>query len=97
MVKYELEDLAIVSENYKIIYEKYLVIKGTLKQHSYDGPSSIDHSGSKFYYQEGKLHRENGPAIESPLGSCLYFLNGVYLSEVDYFKAIGKEYLLNFK
>ena len=38
--------------------------------------------GSKAYYLDGKLHREDGPAVESPDGDKRWYLNGkrVYLS-----------------
>ena len=32
--------------------------------------------GTKFWYLNGKLHREDGPAIEYPDGSKLWYLNG---------------------
>ena len=32
--------------------------------------------GSKFWYLDGKLHREDGPAIEYPNGSKRWCLNG---------------------
>jgi hypothetical protein len=33
-------------------------------------------SGSKFWYLNGKCHREDGPAIECASGSKFWYLNG---------------------
>jgi hypothetical protein len=38
-------------------------------------------SGKKSWYQNGKLHREDGPAIEYANGSKEWFLNGEYHRE----------------
>ena len=37
---------------------------------------NVDDCGSKFWYLNGKLHREDGPAIEYPDGSKFWYLNG---------------------
>ena len=37
--------------------------------------------GTKYWYQNGKCHREDGPAIEYPSGSKEWFLNGKYHRE----------------
>ena len=36
----------------------------------------IDTNGTKFWYQDGKLHREDGPAIEFANGTRFWFLDG---------------------
>ena len=36
----------------------------------------IDPDGTKEWFLNGKLHRENGPAIEWPTGLREWFLNG---------------------
>ena len=36
----------------------------------------IDNYGTKRYYLNDQLHRENGPAIECPSGNKLWYLNG---------------------
>jgi hypothetical protein len=48
------------------------------KCHSIDGTIilKIFSFGSKFWYTNGKLHRENGPAIEFANGKKEYWLNG---------------------
>jgi len=33
--------------------------------------------GSKWYYLNGKRHREDGPAYETAAGSKFWFLNGL--------------------
>ena len=37
---------------------------------------SFDRRGDKEWYLNGKLHRENGPAIEYPDGTKIWYLNG---------------------
>jgi hypothetical protein len=41
-------------------------------------------SGDKFWYLNGKLHREDGPAIERSNGDKHWFLNGNLLSEAEF-------------
>ena len=36
----------------------------------------INKRGTKFWYLNGKLHREDGPAIEYPNGDGFWYLNG---------------------
>ena len=35
-------------------------------------------NGSKYWYLNGNLHREDGPAIEKANGSKVWYLNGKY-------------------
>ena len=37
----------------------------------------INANGDKFYLKDGKLHREDGPAIEFVCGDCAWYQNGV--------------------
>jgi len=41
-------------------------------------------NGSKFWYLNGKQHREDGPAVEYANGEKLWYLNGVGLTESDF-------------
>jgi hypothetical protein len=36
----------------------------------------VDDNGTKYWYFNDKLHREDGPAIEYPDGSKFWYLNG---------------------
>ena len=36
----------------------------------------VDENGCKWWFLNGKHHRENGPAIEYPSGSEAWYLNG---------------------
>ena len=36
----------------------------------------ISEEGSKRWYKKGKLHREDGPAVERASGSKFWFING---------------------
>jgi hypothetical protein len=38
-------------------------------------------NGSKFWYLNGKLHREDGPAIECSDGTKFWYLNGKFHRE----------------
>ena len=33
-------------------------------------------NGDKYWYKNDKLHRENGPAVESPNGDKAWWING---------------------
>ena len=46
--------------------------------------------GSKHWFLNGKLHREDGPAIECTDGSKCWYLNGKYLTEKQFNKKIKK-------
>ena len=41
----------------------------------------VDNNGDTFWYINGKLHREDGPAIEWGNGNRYWYLNGVELTE----------------
>jgi len=41
-------------------------------------------SGSKEWYLNGKLHREDGPAYEDSDGTKIWYLNGKKLTEADW-------------
>ena len=40
--------------------------------------------GNKYWYLNGKLHREDGPAIEYATGYKAWRLNGKYVTEVEH-------------
>jgi hypothetical protein len=41
-------------------------------------------NGNKFWYLNGKLHREDGPAVEYADGNKAWFLKGKELSEEEF-------------
>jgi hypothetical protein len=45
---------------------------------------------TKEYRKDGKLHREDGPAVEMPRGSKYWYLNGVEYSEENWQKEVAK-------
>lgn len=45
------------------------------------GPAVVYITGKKIWYQHGKVHRENGSAIESPCGMNMYWLDGAPTSK----------------
>jgi hypothetical protein len=42
-----------------------------------DAPTQIMPDGTKLWLLNGKLHRENGPAVEHPWGTKCWFQNGL--------------------
>ena len=50
----------------------------------------IDEYGTKYWWLNGLLHRENGPAVEYASGYKYWYLNGKIYSESDYWKEINK-------
>ena len=40
--------------------------------------------GHYYWYLNGKLHREDGPAVEFSDGIKLWYLNGVNLTEAEF-------------
>ena len=45
---------------------------------------------TKYWFLNGKRHRENGPAIEYANGDKYWYLNGLEYSESDYWKELKK-------
>ena len=43
----------------------------------------IDDNGTKRWYSKGKLHREDGPAIECADGDKSWYINGQCVTEQD--------------
>jgi hypothetical protein len=51
-----------------------------------------DADGNKSWWLNGKLHREDGPAIEDADGDKLWYLNGEYVTEEEHKRiALGKQ------
>jgi len=47
-------------------------------------------SGNKYWYLDGKLHREDGPAIEFSYGANEWYLYGKFLTEAEHKAATSK-------
>ena len=47
--------------------------------------------GTKLWYLNGKLHREDGPAAERATGTNLWFLNGEPLTMAEWVIASEKD------
>jgi len=43
----------------------------------------VDNEGTKRWYLNGKLHREDGPAVEYANGGKFWYLNGKLVTEQD--------------
>jgi len=44
----------------------------------------VHENGTKFWYLNGKLHREDGPAVEWANGTKSWYLNGEELTEEEF-------------
>jgi len=51
----------------------------------------VDENGNKFWLLNGKLHREDGPAIEFANGQKDWYLNGKRLSEEEFLRRTSPE------
>jgi hypothetical protein len=47
-----------------------------------------DKDGDKFWYFNGELHREDGPALEFTSGYKCWYINGEEYSEKAYYKKL---------
>ena len=52
-------------------------------------------NGIQSWHLDGKLHREDGPAIIRPDGYQVWWLNGVRVSAEEVFNKLPKEKQLN--
>ena len=48
-------------------------------------------NGDKEWYLNGKLHREDGPAVEYANGTKHWLLNGKELSKEEWFERLAEE------
>jgi hypothetical protein len=46
--------------------------------------------GTKYWFFKGKLHRENGPAVEYFNGNVEYWLHGIKLTKKFFKKEVAK-------
>lgn len=48
-------------------------------------------NGAKYYFENGKFHRENGPAVEYENGPKSYYVHGTrYPEELTYWMALSE-------
>ena len=50
----------------------------------------VDTNGTRCWYLNGKLHRENGPAVEYASGTRFWYLNGEKYTEEEFNKKTAK-------
>ena len=50
----------------------------------------VDTNGDRFWYQNGKYHRLDGPAVEFVNGYRYWYINGKRLTEEEFNKQIQK-------
>jgi hypothetical protein len=50
-----------------------------------------DYAGSRAWFLNGKLHRENGPAVEWSNGAFNWHLNGKYYTFENWFEQISPQ------
>ena len=51
---------------------------------------TVDDYGTKSWFLNGELHREDGPAIEYADGSKSWYLNDILLTEEQWKKKVNK-------
>ena len=47
-------------------------------------------NGTKYWYLNDRLHREDGPAVERANGYKYWYLNGKYVTEVEHKRMTSK-------
>ena len=50
----------------------------------------VEYNGAKFWYRNGELHRESGPACEYADGDKYWYFNGIAYTESAYKAEIAK-------
>ena len=50
----------------------------------------VDDDGTKYWYHNDKLHREDGPAVELPIGTKKWYLNNKEFTETEWRKKTQK-------
>ena len=50
----------------------------------------VDDKGTKYWYLNGKKHREDGPDIEFSCGTKKWYLNGKQVTEEEHKKLTSK-------
>jgi hypothetical protein len=48
-------------------------------------------NGDLIWYYKGKVHREDGPAIDYPNGYKAWYLNGIKYSQEEWFEMLSDE------
>lgn len=77
----------LVIENRPNGFEKYCwYIKGTNHCHNEGEPAAEHKNGDKHWLQHGQHHRLDGPGSIDGGGFKIYYINGVYYDEKEYWK-----------
>ena len=63
-------------QGFRDVVQKEYRIRGDLHR---VGAPALEKHGTKFYFQNGKLYREDGPAVEYKDGTVSYYEGGMYL------------------
>ena len=50
----------------------------------------VEYGGDKYWYRNGKCHREDGPAVEYANGTKFWYLNDIEYTESEYKAEIAK-------
>jgi hypothetical protein len=56
----------------------------------------VDQFGNKWWWLNGKIHREDGPAYECISGRKYWCLNGKYYHFEEWFQALTQEQQYNY-
>ena len=50
--------------------------------------------GSRYWYMNGKFHREDGPAFEYANGDKIWYINGKHLTEEEFLQMTQKHTII---
>lgn len=70
-----IEEVIVKDPYFAQLFVYYVEGISTINKENING-TSIDFYGNKFWYKNGKLHRIDGPAVESQSGYIEWWLNG---------------------
>ena len=100
--KYKIDTIEIEKinniERYKIttVDNTILFFINNLLNNINDEPAIIWNEGSKYWYKDGLLHRENLPAIEWSFNETVYYLNGLKKTKSEFFLEVVHKKLNSF-
>lgn len=63
------------------------------RYHRTDGPAYITKEGFEFWYKDGMLHREDGPAVTDILNNKLHYA----LNDIEYLKEEWESIIIKLK
>lgn len=60
-----------------------------------DYTGHVEHiSGTQVWLKDGRLHREDGPAVIRQNGTQIWYLDGIFYEKDDYYKELYKRKII---